>query len=285
MATCTTEMPEIDFGKVGSILGVAPVPLSDPSVGDLVTLGESLAARCPNIKGWKFGVGSTKDLRRFDPVHYDPRWYDTASSLVLACDVVTNEKASSLEQCLIDLDISVNHNASGLPCQYSASSPAIIYAVPLNEGLSIADFWATHKSYYIERQELGIGKNKARELGIIRTLAQERAMGLRDPVAVYISDQPTTHVHMDDKKWLRILLDSGLNLSALDRAMEKSSNGRLNTLTSPILKSTPQPGSTEASLLKELQKLTSGKSGLTSNEKFKRLKPMYWEMRKSATRV
>jgi len=278
-------MPEIDFGKVGSILGVAPVPLSDPSVGDLVTLGESLAARCPNIKGWKFGVGSTKDLRRFDPVHYDPRWYDTASSLVLACDVVTNEKASSLEQCLIDLDISVNHNASGLPCQYSASSPAIIYAVPLNEGLSIADFWATHKSYYIERQELGIGKNKARELGIIRTLAQERAMGLRDPVAVYISDQPTTHVHMDDKKWLRILLDSGLNLSALDRAMEKSSNGRLNTLTSPILKSTPQPGSTEASLLKELQKLTSGKSGLTSNEKFKRLKPMYWEMRKSATRV
>ena len=110
-------------------------------------------------------------------------------------------------------------------------------------------------------------------------------MGLRDPVAVYISDQPTTHVHMDDKKWLRILLDSGLNLSALDRAMEKSSNARLNTLTSPILKSTPQPGSTEASLLKELQKLTSGKSGLTSNEKFKRLKPMYWEMRNSATRV
>ena len=42
---------------------------------------------------------------------------------------------------------------------------------------------------------------------------------------------------MDDKKWLRILLDSGLNLSALDRAMEKSSHARLNTLTSPILKS------------------------------------------------
>lgn len=229
-------------------------------------------------------------------------------------NVVTNEKAGELEQCLIDLPISVNHNASGLPCQYSASFPAIIYAVPLNEGLSIAEYWATRacpptlkpprrgsdrragdsltlppvpadKSYYIERQEMGIGKNKARELGIIRTLAQERAMGLRDPPAVGGGDQPTTHVHMDDKKWLRILLDSGLNLSALDRAMEKSSHARLNTLTSPILKSTPQPGSTEASLLKELQKLTSGKSGLTSNEKFKRLKPMYWEMRKSATRV
>ena len=90
---------------------------------------------------------------------------------------------------------------------------------------------------------------------------------------------------MDDKKWLRILLDSGLNLSALDRAMEKSSHARLNTLTSPILKSTPQPGSTEASLLKELQKLTSGKSGLMRTTKFTRIKPMYWEMRKSATRV
>jgi len=33
-------------------------------------------------------------------------------------------------------------------------------------------------------------------------------------------------------------------------------------------------------LLKELQKLTSGKSGLVREEKFKRIKPLYWKMRK-----
>ena len=129
-----------------SILGVAPYPLSNPNVCDLVTLAESFAVRFPNIKGWKFGVSSFKDLRRFDPAHYDPRWFDKLSSLVLARDVVTNEKAGELEQCLIDLPFSVNHNASGIGsggCQYSASFPAIIYAVPLNEGLSIAEFWAT----------------------------------------------------------------------------------------------------------------------------------------------
>ncbi len=57
----------------------------------------------------------------------------------------------------------------------------------------------------------------------------------------------------------------------------------LNNLTSPILKSKPEPGSKAASLLKELQKLTAGTSGVARNEKFKRIKPLFWEMRKVAT--
>ena len=64
----------------------------------------------------------------------------------------------------------------------------------------------------------------------------------------------------------------------------ETSFARLNKLTSPILSSTPEPKSKAASVLKELQRLTSGKSGVASNDKFLRIKPVYWEMRKAATR-
>ena len=66
--------------------------------------------------------------------------------------------------------------------------------------------------------------------------------------------------------------------------MSAGSHGRLNELTSPILKSTPEPKSKAASILKELQRLTSGKSGVARNDKFLRIKPAYWKMRKAATR-
>ena len=36
-------------------------------------------------------------------------------------------------------------------------------------------------SYYKERQEFGMGKKEARECGLIPTLKQERAHGLREP--------------------------------------------------------------------------------------------------------
>ena len=134
-----------------------------------------------------------------------------------------------------------------------------------------------------------MGKNEARELGLIPTVREEREMGVRDTRGGHGGHdggvQPTTHApRMGDEEWVRILINSGLDLSALDQAMSKDSSTRLNALTSPILKSTPEPKSKAASVLKELQKLTAGKSGVASNEKFKRIKPIYWKMRKAATR-
>ena len=126
-----------------SIVGVKPEPLSNPSVDDLARRGQSLLERFPGVHGWKFGAGGATDTRRFNSAHYDPRWFNTAMSLVLARDTVSNEKVVQLEQCLINLDFSVNQNASGLPCKYSASSPAHIYAVPLWEGLNIDDYRKT----------------------------------------------------------------------------------------------------------------------------------------------
>ena len=135
-----------------------------------------------------------------------------------------------------------------------------------------------------------MGKNEARELGLIPTVREEREMGVRDTCVGHGHGghdggvQPTTHVRMGDEEWVRILINSGLDLSALDQAMSKDSSTRLNALTSPILKSTPEPKSKAASVLKELQKLTAGKSGVAPCEKLKRIKPIYWKMRKAATR-
>ena len=133
-----------------------------------------------------------------------------------------------------------------------------------------------------------MGKNEARELGLIPTVREERKMGVRDTCVGHGGHdggvQPKTHVSMGDEEWVRILINSGLDLSALDQAMSKDSSTRLKGLTSPILKSTPEPKSKAASVLKELQKLTTGKSGVANCEKFERIKPIYWKMRKAATR-
>ena len=129
-----------------------------------------------------------------------------------------------------------------------------------------------------------MGKNEARSLGLIPTVGEEREMGLRDAFAGHDGgDQPTTQVSIDDKTWVRTLIDSGLPLSELDRVMSKGSASPLKNLTRPILESTPEPGSKAASILKELQKLTAGKN-VAGDSKFKRVKPLYWAMRNAPTR-
>lgn len=142
----------------------------------------------------------------------------------------------------------------------------------------------TDVSYYKERQKLCMGKLEARKAGLILTLGEERAMGLR-PTVVQL--QPTAqlsgHLRASDKAWMRTLLDSGLDLDQLDHAMRANSSGRLDKLTSPILSSTPEPGSKAESILKELEKLTCGKSGVCSRSKFINLKPIYWQMREAST--
>ena len=75
--------------------------------------------------------------------HYDPRWFDTAMSVVLARGLVNNAEVVELEQSLIELDFSVNHNSSGLSCKYSETFSANIYAVPLKRGMTIDKFWNT----------------------------------------------------------------------------------------------------------------------------------------------
>ena len=64
-------------------------------------------------------------------------------SVVLACGLVNNEEVVQLEQSLIELNFSVNHNNSGLPTQYSETFRATIYAVPLQPKITIPEYWAT----------------------------------------------------------------------------------------------------------------------------------------------
>ena len=138
---------------------------------------------------------------------------------------------------------------------------------------------------------MGMGKGEARKAGLILTLGQERAMGLREAYPRVEHVHPTTHAYAPrgkgqlagDEKWARALIDSGLDLRELDHAMKADSPGPLNKLCIDILKSTPEPGSKAASLLKELQKLTSGVSGVADPKKFKRIKPLYWQARELAT--
>ena len=145
---------------------------------------------------------------------------------------------------------------------------------------------------------MGMGKVEARKAGLILTLGQERAMGQRAPFPAGHGGgvQPTTHAAnfriqglspegqlAGDEQWARTLIDSGLELRKLDQAMKAESPCRLNKLCIDILKSTPEPGSKAASLLKELQKLTSGVSGVAYPKKFKRIKPLYWQARELAT--
>ena len=139
---------------------------------------------------------------------------------------------------------------------------------------------------------MGMGKVEARQAGLIPTLREERATGLREAYPVRLGQvQATTHAYAPrgknqlsgDEKWARTLIDSGLDLHELDRAMKKDAPGTLNKLCSSILKSTPEPGSKAASLLKELQKLTSGKTGVINGDKFIRIERLYWQMRKLTT--
>ena len=126
-----------------SIVGKKPDTLRRPTARDLVELAKTLPERYPNIHGWKFGASVDKDKRRFDSEQYDKRWFDTSMSLVLACGLVANEEVVKLEQSVIELEFSVNHNNSGLPCQYSVTYQALIYAVPLRPTLTILEYWDT----------------------------------------------------------------------------------------------------------------------------------------------
>ena len=115
--------------------------LDHPSVEALVAAGCTFPELFPQFDGWKFGRASLNDDRRFNTCAYNPWYFDNKSSLVMA-RTYTNQGAFDLEQCVIDLPFSVNHNASSLPSLYSRDHPCLIYAVPLKEGVSQADYWA-----------------------------------------------------------------------------------------------------------------------------------------------
>ena len=118
-------------------------PLSNPSSEEIVALALTLEQLYPNVQGWKFGASNYKDKRRFDSTHYNRQWFNKEGSVILAVDLTCNQTVQRLEQSVIDLASSVNHNNSGLPCEYTVNFPALIYAVPLLEGLSQRQFWTT----------------------------------------------------------------------------------------------------------------------------------------------
>ena len=77
---------------------------------------------------------------------------------------------------------------------------------------------------------------------------------------------------MSDEQWLRILINSGLDLATLDKKMSATSKPPSCALTSPNLKSEPVRGSKAASIRKELQKLTAGTAGVVGDTaKFRRI--------------
>ena len=134
------------------------------------------------------------------------------------------------------------------------------------------------------RRQFGMGKVEARSLGLMLTLKEERDKGVRPPICAPASKpqwQPPTHVKMGDhKKWVGILINSGIPLEDLDHAFRVGSPGRLWALTRPILKSTPLPGTKAAAVMKELKKLTAGVH-IIKGDKYKVIKPIYWKLRES----
>ena len=126
-----------------------------------------------------------------------------------------------------------------------------------------------------------MGKSEARKLGLLPTLEEERSAGLRPSKAAGgrkgLSGLPATHV--SDQEFVSVLMDSGLPLYALCYAFSAGSFGRLNALTAPILSSTPRPGSKNESVKKELRKISSGERGVCRNERFIRIKPLFWQLR------
>ena len=118
-------------------------PLLKPCAEELVQRVSECMLAAPEAMGWKFGASLEGNRRRFDPAHYDPRWYDTSKSKVFAVGLTSNRLVQLLEQSLIDLPESVNHNASGLSIEYSEGLPAQVYGVPLRKGVSIEEFWQT----------------------------------------------------------------------------------------------------------------------------------------------
>jgi len=139
----------------------------------------------------------------------------------------------------------------------------------------------TDISYHKKRLKFGMGVYEARARGIVPTLAQERKQGVRSS-----HKKGTTHSYpqrgpaVTDETFVRTLISSGLPLDKLDMAFTRDYTTGLDHLTNPILSSMPLPGSEEESVKKELRKLCSGKS-LVGLKKFKRIKPIYQEMRKN----
>ena len=132
----------------------------------------------------------------------------------------------------------------------------------------------------------GMGTVEARSLGLIPTIQEERVKGVRPQPHGHAPSckpqyQPPTHVYMKDhKKWVGILIDSGIPLEDLDHAFRVGSPARLWALTRPILKSTPLPGTKAAAVMKELKKLTAGVY-ILSFDMYKVIKPIYWKLRES----
>ena len=126
-----------------------------------------------------------------------------------------------------------------------------------------------------------MGKVQARSLGLIPTLAQERATGHRAPVPPQKPrNSAKTHVWMDDNQWTRRLINSGVDLAKLDNAFSVSSRSRLTSLLVPILKAQPPTDSKEESVLKALRHITaSAKVEPCATVKFNRIRPIYWRMR------
>ena len=145
--------------------------------------------------------------------------------------------------------------------------------------------------YIIGRTEGGRGECvsskgvcEARARGMLPTLAQEREQGVRSSIKQ--NQAGTQHSYPErvpavtDETFVRTLISSGLPLDKLDTAFTRGTTTFLDHLTNPILSSMPLPGSEEESVKKELRKLSSGK-GLVGLVKFKRIKPIYQEMRKN----
>ena len=85
-----------------------------------------------------------------------------------------------------------------------------------------------------------------------------------------------------DEKWVDVLIASGLSLSDLDRCFTYSSQTALNKLTRPFLNSTTAEDTHEGLVRKQLRRLTTGKTGVCSRDKYVRMRAIYKRKRPSA---
>ena len=152
-------------------------------------LTRRLSLLCADGGLWKFGscFEDQLDLRPFDPVHYDRKWFERCP-LCVAYGIESKSLAALLETAgirhLKRMDVGVNvKNSDDVPHDgISAARKQALYVVPVKRTItSRKQFKDVHKSYY-KQTHGGVGlKEQRRSLGLPPTKPQD--LTTRKPVS------------------------------------------------------------------------------------------------------
>ena len=251
--------------------------LHNPTERELL---ESVAKLC-STGLWKIGGCYVDKLqtRPFDPAHYNPQYFDHSGAICLATGIGSKVEAAQLETAAIrfakfQLMAGVNvKSKDDVPHDnYSPQRPAALYAARVVAHITTQQqFLLEHMSYY-----------RQRTLGIPTLVQQREALGLPLYAPETVprktrtghdgGDQPKTHVRTNDGTFVRLLLQSGIPHSELERAFAGKSAGRFNKMLNVYWK--------VPSVASNLRKLFGGKK--ICDDKYTRVKPIFMRLRTSS---